>query len=57
MISSATREGIEELQDYLVDNIKSLSEEIEEDVELLDAPTIYNLKDEVDPRNVEVTYL
>jgi GTP-binding protein len=61
MISSATRDGIEPLQDYLVDNIKSLADEIEDDAVIAEiqsqAPTIYNLKDDVDPRNVEVVYL
>ncbi len=57
MISSATMDGVEELQDYLVDNIVSLADEIEDEVELINEPVIYNLKDDVDPRNVEVSYL
>lgn len=57
MISSATRDGIEQLQDYLVDNIVSLADEIEADTQVLDAPLVYNLKEDIDPRQVDVIYL
>ncbi len=57
MISSATMDGIEVLQDYLVDTITPLSEEMEQEIDISETPVIYNLKDSVDPRNVEVNYL
>ncbi len=57
MISAATMDWVEALQDYLVDNITPLSDDIENNLEVIDTPTIYNLKDDVDPRNVDITYL
>ncbi len=57
IISSATREWIDELIDYLIDNYTTKIEddipEIEQNWDLI----VFDLKDNVDPRKVKVEYL
>jgi GTP-binding protein len=55
IISSATREWIEDLVDYLIDNYsKDLVKEEQEDKQEI---IIYDLKQNKDPKHVEVEYL
>jgi hypothetical protein len=54
VISSATRQWVPELIDYLIDTY--VSEEIQEDI-LENDVIIYDLKDNVDPKKINVQYL
>jgi 50S ribosomal subunit-associated GTPase HflX len=55
IISSATREGIEELVDFLIDNYSKKEEII--DNEQKEEIIIYDLKENKDPKKVEIEYL
>ncbi|MCD5385175.1 GTPase ObgE [Candidatus Gracilibacteria bacterium] len=58
IISAATGEGIEELKDYLIDNyakdITSIDDYNKDEIKEI---KIYDLKDNINPKSVEVKYL
>jgi GTPase involved in cell partitioning and DNA repair len=57
IISSATREGIDELIDYLIDTYTTKIEDDIQQIENSDDLMIFDLKNNVDPRKVIVEYL
>jgi GTP-binding protein len=56
IISAASGQGIEELKDFLIDNYsrESILEDTEEKVSEL---KVYDLKKNIDPKQVDITYL
>jgi GTP-binding protein len=57
MISSASREGIDELVDFLIDSYTTKIEDDLPENEVTSDLTLFDLKDSRDPRKVKVKYL
>ena len=57
MMSSASREGVEELIDFLIDTYSTSIEDDLPEEELVSDLVVFNLKEKADPRKVDVKYL